>query len=94
MDETGKIIGPNDPAAQTKAIILKIESALVKLGSGLSDVVRSRIYVRHIEDWQKIGKVHGEYFRDVLPATTMVEVSRLIDPGLLLEIEVDAILSE
>jgi enamine deaminase RidA (YjgF/YER057c/UK114 family) len=90
-DEEGTIVGVGDPRAQTEQIIRNIEFALKALGSSLDDVVRTRVYVRNIDDWEAIGRVHGEYFGEILPATSMVEVSRLIDSEMLLEIEADAI---
>lgn len=90
-DWNGTIVGVGDPAAQTEQIIRNIDWALNKLGSSLSDVVRTRIYVRDIDDWESIGRVHGKYFGEILPATSMVEVNRLIDPEMLLEIEAEAI---
>ncbi len=88
----GAIVGLGDPAAQTEQIIKNIATALNKLGASLSDVVRTRIYVCNIDDWEAIGRVHGRYFADILPATSMVEVSRLIDPDMLLEMEAEAMI--
>lgn len=88
-----KVIGINDPYEQTKHALAKIEAALVKAGASLHDVVRTRIYVTDISQWEEIGRAHGEFFQAIRPATTMVEVSKLISPELLVEIEATAILS-
>lgn len=91
-DMEGNLIGIGDPAKQTEQIIKNIETALHKLGASLDDVVRTRIYVRDINDWGEIGGVHGTTFGDILPATSMVQVSALIDPRMLVEIEAEAII--
>ncbi|HWZ74251.1 MAG TPA: RidA family protein [Casimicrobiaceae bacterium] len=88
----GAIVGKGDPYAQAKQAIANIERALAAAGAALADVVRTRIFVTDIAHWQDIGRAHGEAFADIRPATTMVEVSRLIDPDLLVEIEADAVI--
>lgn len=87
------IVGKGDPYAQTIQMFKTIEAALKQAGASLSDVVRTRIYMADIEQWQNIGRAHGEIFGAIRPATTMVEVKRLIDPDMLVEIEADAIVS-
>ena len=89
-DAQGKLVGVGDAAMQTRQALANIRAALERAGATLDDVVRTRIYVRHMSDWEAIGKTHGEFFGDVRPATAMVEVSALIDPDMLVEIEADA----
>ena len=88
----GAIVGKGDPYAQAKQAIGNIERALAAAGAVLADVVRTRIFVTDIAHWQDIGRAHGEAFANIRPATTMVEVARLIDPDLLVEIEADAVI--
>jgi enamine deaminase RidA (YjgF/YER057c/UK114 family) len=91
VDENGEVVGEGDAAAQTRRCLQIIEQTLERLGSRLGDVVRTRMFVTDIGQWEKIGRVHGEVFGAIRPATTMVQVSALIDPRMLVEIEADAI---
>lgn len=94
VDKDGRVVGKNDPYLQTRFALEKIEKALKKVGASMEDVIRTRMYVADINHWQAIGKAHGEFFRDIKPASTMVEISRLIGLDFLIEIEVSAIINE
>jgi enamine deaminase RidA (YjgF/YER057c/UK114 family) len=88
----GTVIGKGDPHAQSIQILRTIEQALAQAGATMANVVRTRTFVTDISQWEAVGRAHGEFFRDIRPAATMVEVARLIDPDIMVEIEVDAVL--
>jgi enamine deaminase RidA (YjgF/YER057c/UK114 family) len=90
----GRIVAPGDAAAQARQVLANVRTALERAGARLEHVVRTRIYVRNVGDWEAIGRVHGEYFGAIRPASTMVEVSGLVDPEMLVEIEVDAYVTD
>ena len=94
VDEQGNVVGKGDLYAQTVQCIKNIEKALTKAGSSLKDVVRTRTFITNIDEWEAFGRAHEEYFGDIKPAATLVEVSKLISPDLIIEMEVDAVLAE
>jgi enamine deaminase RidA (YjgF/YER057c/UK114 family) len=93
-DEVGDVVGTDDPYVQTTQAIVNIKAALAELGAELKHVVRTRIYVVNIADWPEIGRAHAEAFAEIRPASTMLEVRRLIDPEMLIEIEADAVITD
>ncbi|QLG26064.1 RidA family protein [Halorarum halophilum] len=92
--DDGEVVGRGDAAEQTKVAIGNVETALVEAGSGLEDVVRTRLFVTDVDDWEAVGRAHGEAFGEVRPATTLVEVSALVDPAMLVEVEAVAVVDD
>ena len=94
VDNNGEVVGANDAYLQTKTVLQIIEKALQDASSSLEDVVRTRIFVTNISHWEEVGKAHGEFFKDIRPASTMLEISKLINPEMLVEIEATAIIRD
>lgn len=94
VDANGKVVGVGDPYQQTKHIFGIIEKALQEAGGGLTDVVRTRIFVTNIAHWEEVGRAHGEFFRYIRPASTLLQVAALVDPEMLVEIEVTAVVAD
>jgi enamine deaminase RidA (YjgF/YER057c/UK114 family) len=94
IGDDGELVGVNDVRAQTEQVLRNIEAALTEAGAALADVVRTRMYVRNIEHWRGVAEVHHQAFGDIKPAATMVEVSRFVDPRMLIEIDADAYVGE
>ena len=90
----GEVVHAGEPAAQTRQAIENVRAALARVGGTLADIVRTRMFVTDITQWEAVGRAHGEFFRDIRPATSMVQVSRLIDPDMMVEIEADAVVDE
>jgi enamine deaminase RidA (YjgF/YER057c/UK114 family) len=93
-NDEGRVVSPGDAYGQAVHILQKIQANLGKAGARMKDVVRTRIFLTNIGDWEAVGRAHAEFFRDVRPATTLVQVSRLIEPDMLVEIEADAIVTD
>lgn len=94
VDEQGNVVGAGDPYQQTCFALTKIEQALIAAGAARRDVIRTRMFVTDITRWEEIGRAHGEFFRDIKPAASMIEIKSLISPELLVEIEATAVLSD